>query len=96
MGLQVRLLFVSRAYSKRIVGIMRETKNIWECRVSLAPENIKNLKKKWGSDLEFHVQPSRKRFFQDEEFVKVRHQFLLRKVIQIFCISNVGRCFDNK
>lgn len=73
MGLSAKLLFrpSRRLYSVRFIGIMRESKNIRECRVPLTPENIRNLKEKYGSDLEFHVQPSRKRVYSDEEYLKV-------------------------
>ena len=53
------------------IGIVKETKNRWECRSPLAPRNIENLKSKWGSELEFVIQPSRKRIFSDDEYSKV-------------------------
>ena len=67
--------------TKKLIGILRETKNRWECRVPLTPENIKNLKSKWKDQLEFYVQPSKKRVFPDDQYVQVnKHvlsQFLL-------------------
>ena len=60
-----------KSTSTKIIGLMKETKNRWECRVPLSPENVKELKNKWGDKLDFHVQPSRKRIFQDDEYVKV-------------------------
>lgn len=60
-----------KSTSTKIIGLLRETKNRWECRVPLTPENIKELKAEWKDNLEFQVQPSRKRIFQDDEYVKV-------------------------
>lgn len=60
-----------RSYSTKIIGLLRETKNRWECRVPLTPDNVKELKMEWGDQLEFRVQPSRKRIFQDDEYIKV-------------------------
>lgn len=56
------------------IGILRETKNRWECRVPLSPNNIKDLKSEWGNKLDFIIQPSRKRIFQDDEYSKVNNQ----------------------
>lgn len=66
-------LFTCRlsSYSTKIIGLLREKKNRWECRVPLTPDNVKELKMKWGDQLEFRVQPSRKRIFQDDEYIKV-------------------------
>lgn len=61
-----------RSTSTKIIGLLRETKNRWECRVPLTPENVKELKRKWGDQLEFHVQPSLNRIFQDDEYIQVR------------------------
>jgi alanine dehydrogenase len=60
-----------RNYSTKIIGLLRETKNKWECRVPLTPENVMDLKKEWGDQLDFQIQPSRKRIFQDDEYIKV-------------------------
>ena len=60
-----------RSTSTKIIGLLRETKNRWECRVPLTPENVKELKREWGNQLEFQVQPSLKRIFQDDEYIQV-------------------------
>lgn len=77
MGLSSRLLFrpARRLYSSRIIGLMRESKNLWECRVPLTPGNIKNLKSKYESELEFHIQPSKKRVYSDDEYSKVPKKY---------------------
>lgn len=51
---------------KSIIGIRREDKNIWERRVPLIPEHIKNLKDNFG--IETIIQPFEKRAFSDKEF----------------------------
>lgn len=77
MGIPL-LLFTGRsAFStgiKKKIGILKETKNRWECRVPLTPENIKELRDdpNLKDKLEFYIQPSRKRIFQDAEYIKVR------------------------
>ena len=48
------------------VGIRREDKNKWERRVPLTPEHVSRLSEQ--EDLEFLVQPSRKRVFTDQEY----------------------------
>lgn len=68
------LLPLQRRFLSKKVGILRETKNRWECRVPLTPENIKKLKQKWKDQLEFHVQPSNKRVFPDDKYVQVNKQ----------------------
>ena len=75
MGIPM-LLFRRRSFSteiKKKIGILRETKNRWECRVPLTPENIKELREdpNLRNKLEFYIQPSRKRIFQDDEYIKV-------------------------
>ena len=47
------------------LGIKRETKNIWERRVPLNPEAVKEL---IGKGFEVIVQPSAKRIYKDEEY----------------------------
>lgn len=76
MGMPL-LLFTKRSaflttLTKKI-GILKETKNRWECRVPLTPGNIKELKEdpNLKDKLEFYIQPSRKRIFQDDEYIKV-------------------------
>ena len=51
---------------KKIIGIRREDKNIWERRVPLIPEHIKNLKDNFG--IETVIQPFERRAFSDKEF----------------------------
>ena len=76
MGISL-LLFTRRSFStaiKKKIGILKETKDRWECRVPLTPENIKELREDPNlvNKLEFYIQPSRKRIFQDDEYIKVR------------------------
>ncbi|MBU2493410.1 MAG: hypothetical protein KJ571_12350 [Bacteroidetes bacterium] len=52
---------------RKIIGIRREDKNIWERRVPLIPEHVKILKEKSG--VESIVQPFPRRAFSDEEFI---------------------------
>ncbi len=51
---------------KRLVGIRREDKNIWERRVPLTPEHVKILKEK--ENIDFIVQPFERRAFLDDEY----------------------------
>ena len=51
---------------KKLIGIRREDKNIWERRVPLIPEHIKNLKDNYG--IETIIQPFERRAFSDKEF----------------------------
>ncbi len=53
---------------KKIIGIRREDKNEWERRVSLIPEHIKILKKKFG--ITTLIQPSSTRIYTDAEYEK--------------------------
>jgi saccharopine dehydrogenase (NAD+, L-lysine-forming) len=48
------------------IGIRREDKNKWERRVPLTPEHVKNLKEEHS--LDFVIQPSKIRVFQDGEY----------------------------
>jgi alpha-aminoadipic semialdehyde synthase len=50
----------------KTIGILRETKNIWERRVPLTPEDLKYLISALA--IEVIVQPSEKRIFPDDEF----------------------------
>ena len=91
MGISL-LLFARRYISNGItkkIGILKETKNRWECRVPLTPENIKELKEdpNWGNKLEFYIQPSRKRIFQDDEYIKVNNT-----IISYHLTVYLGRC----
>ena len=51
---------------KKIIGIRREDKNIWEKRVPLIPEDVKSLLTK--NELEIVIQPSSIRIFPDKSF----------------------------
>ncbi len=48
------------------IGIRREEKNQWERRTPLIPAHVKTLIEQYG--YEFVVQPSKIRYFKDEEF----------------------------
>ena len=50
------------------IGIRYEDKFTAERRVPLTPDHIKKLNEEFG--IEFNVEPSEKRIFKDEEFVK--------------------------
>ncbi len=52
----------------KIIGIRREDKNQWERRVPLIPEDVRELKEKYG--IKTIVQPSQIRIFPDEEYEK--------------------------
>jgi saccharopine dehydrogenase (NAD+, L-lysine forming) len=49
------------------MGIVRETKSIWEKRTPLIPSDIKSLISNYPVD--FFIQPSEKRIFSDEEYI---------------------------
>jgi alpha-aminoadipic semialdehyde synthase len=55
-----------RNYLIKTIGILRETKNEWERRVPLIPEDLKHLIS--GFPLKVIVQPSERRIFPDDEF----------------------------
>lgn len=50
----------------KTIGLRREDKNIWEKRVALIPDHIKQLKNDFG--IETVVQPFAERAFSDQEF----------------------------
>ncbi|RKZ22623.1 hypothetical protein DRQ23_04705, partial [bacterium] len=50
------------------IGIRRETKSVWEKRVPLIPEDVRELKEKYG--IETVIQPSDIRIFPDEAFIE--------------------------
>lgn len=52
----------------KVIGIRREDKNQWERRVPLIPEDVKELKEKFG--IKTVIQPSKIRIFPDEEYIK--------------------------
>jgi alanine dehydrogenase len=51
------------------LGIRREDKNRWEKRVPLTPQNVLELKKKYG--IETVIQPSKIRVFSEEDYQRV-------------------------
>lgn len=53
----------------KLLGIRREDKNIWEKRVPLIPEDVKELKEKFG--IETVIQPNDNRAFSDNEYLDV-------------------------
>lgn len=53
---------------KKYLGVRREDKNKWERRVPLIPEDVKELKDRFG--IEAVVQPSTLRIYTDDEFEK--------------------------
>ncbi len=54
------------------IGIRREDKNIWERRVPIIPEHVRQLQEERG--IEVWVQPSEIRVFRDEEFTQAGAQ----------------------
>jgi len=53
---------------EKIIGIRREDKNEWEKRVPLIPEDVAELKKKYG--IHTIIQPSKIRVYSDDEYRK--------------------------
>ncbi len=51
----------------KLLGIRREDKNIWEKRVPLIPEDVKELKERYG--IETVIQPDDNRAYSDNEFL---------------------------
>lgn len=58
--------------AKKCIGIRRETKNIWEKRTPLTPNDVASLIK--NENLQFVVQTSPIRAFKDEEYKKIGAQ----------------------
>jgi alpha-aminoadipic semialdehyde synthase len=54
---------------KKLIGIRREDKNIWERRVPLIPEHLEKLKNEFGIDT--IIQPFEQRAFLEHEFTEV-------------------------
>ncbi len=54
---------------KKIIGIRREDKNIWERRVPLIPEALEKIKREHGIDT--IIQPFERRAFLEKEFTDV-------------------------
>jgi alpha-aminoadipic semialdehyde synthase len=59
---------MEREHMKKYLGVRREDKNKWERRVPLIPEDVKELKDRFG--IEAVVQPSTLRIYTDDEFEK--------------------------
>lgn len=53
---------------KKLIGIRREDKNIWERRVPLIPEHLEKLKNNF--EIEAIIQPFERRAFLDSEFIE--------------------------
>lgn len=78
-------------YYAKYVGILRECKNRWECRTPLTPENIMNLKREYGDEIKFVIQPSKKRIYKDALYSQVIHFFnIIIVVVIIIFICQVG------
>ncbi len=74
-----------------LIGIRREDKNEWERRVPLVPDDLKELKEKYGIDTV--IQPSKIRFFKDENFsdagIEVNED--LSKANTIFAVKEIPK-----
>lgn len=55
---------------KKTIAIRREDKNIWEKRVPLIPEHVKEIIEK--NNIDVIVQPFERRAFNDEEFLNAK------------------------
>jgi hypothetical protein len=53
-----------------IIGILRESYNVWERRAPLTPDNVQVLLSSNPGRSRILVQPSRRRVFQDLEYRK--------------------------
>ena len=53
---------------KKVIGIRREDKNIWERRVPIIPDHVKYLNETHG--IETIIQPFDRRAFSDTEFIE--------------------------
>jgi alpha-aminoadipic semialdehyde synthase len=51
---------------RNVIGVLRETKNYWECRVPLIPSDVKILSSR---GIKVILQPSSNRCFQDSEYI---------------------------
>jgi alpha-aminoadipic semialdehyde synthase len=71
------------------LGIRREDKNIWERRVPIIPNHVKELKEKY--DISTIIQPSKIRIFSDEEYrnIKVKVDENLRDANVIFAVKEI-------
>ncbi len=81
---------------KKILGIRREDKNRWERRVPIIPEDLKELKDRYG--IEAVVQPSELRIYNDEEFREnnVCIDEDLKDVNTIFAVKEIPAQFLSK
>lgn len=53
----------------KVIGIRRENKTVWERRVALTPDHVKQLLAK-NPNLKFVVQPSKIRIFNIKEYIQ--------------------------
>lgn len=63
------------------IGIRREDKSRWERRSPLTPEAVKDLIDQTGTQV--YIQPSTKRIFTDNAYVKVHHHSLSLRSSQL-------------
>lgn len=72
-----------------LIGIRREDKNEWERRVPLVPNDLKELKEKYGIDAV--IQPSKIRFFTEDDYrdagVEVNED--ISKANSIFAVKEI-------
>lgn len=73
----------------KIIGIRREDKNEWERRVPLVPDDVKELRNKYG--IQTIIQPSGIRIFTDREYedagAEVREDF--QKADTVFAVKEI-------
>lgn len=73
------------------IGIRREDKNEWERRVPLVPNDLKELKEKYGIDAV--IQPSKIRFFTEDDYrdagVEVNED--ISKANSIFAVKEIPK-----
>ncbi|MCI0501590.1 MAG: bifunctional lysine ketoglutarate reductase /saccharopine dehydrogenase family protein [Epsilonproteobacteria bacterium] len=78
------------------LGIRREDKNIWEKRVPIIPDHVKELKEKHG--IKTIIQPSKIRIFDDEEYhdVKAKVDENLNDANVVFAVKEIPIDFFEK
>jgi alpha-aminoadipic semialdehyde synthase len=78
------------------LGIRREDKNIWERRVPIIPNHVKELKEKYN--ISTIIQPSKIRIFSDEEYrnIKVKVDENLGDANVIFAVKEIPIDFFEK
>ncbi|MGD8779821.1 MAG: bifunctional lysine ketoglutarate reductase /saccharopine dehydrogenase family protein [Ignavibacteria bacterium] len=74
---------------KRIIGVRKEDKNIWERRVPIIPEHVKKLKEEFG--IQTVVEPFERRAFSHEEYVEAGAEINsdLSKCPVIFAVKEI-------